>query len=132
MPPTYATQADFEAYAIGWTTTDAVELNKILMAAERDVDRVLGYQAPAREATGLRLDPTDLSTGWATALKRAVCAQAEYRIEKGPEFFRSAQYASVGGPKFSTTGVLPDIGPNVYRELAAAPGLVSAWGEARG
>lgn len=51
------------------------------------------------------------------ALRRATCAQAEYRDQMGEDFYIRAQYASVTGPEFTTTGRLPLIGPKVRREL---------------
>lgn len=77
---TYATQTDMEAYVEGWVTDDATALERILLRAERDVDRVLG-PLRSREDTGLKLDPaTDLTEEQRRALARAVCAQVFHRI----------------------------------------------------
>ncbi len=115
--PAYASQADLEAYIEGWTTTDAAALERLLKRAERDVDTLLGAYA-RQSATGLKLDPAALTTLQANALSRATCAQAEYRIEMGEEFFVQAQYTYVAGPDFQRRGELPRIGPKVLPELA--------------
>ena len=115
--PVYALGADFPSYVEGWTTTDAVALDRLLERAERDVDGLLGDYA-RQPATGLKLDPAALTTHQASALRRATCAQAEYRIEMGEEFFVQAQYTYVAGPDFQRRGELPRIGPKVLPELA--------------
>lgn len=66
---------------------------------------------------GTRWDIWAVAPYQASALKRAACAQAEYRDAMGEDFFIRAQYASVHGPEFQTTGWLPIIGPKVKREL---------------
>lgn len=114
---TYATVSDFEDYSEGWVTTDAPALERILEKAERDVDRILGYQGVRPDAQALKVVPADLAVRDRDALRDAVCAQAEYRIEMGERFFRQAQRQSVSGPQFSTTGTLPRIGPKVREEL---------------
>lgn len=117
---TYCSVAEYEGYSVGWTTTDAAALELILQEAERDVDRVLGsvgWDRPAAQV--LKVAPAALSARDRAALMRATAAQAEYRIEKGEAFFRQAQYDSVSGPKFSTTGTLPRTGPKVREELEA-------------
>lgn len=122
----YATQADFLAYSEGSTITDAAKFERILARAERDVDSIL----PPREvvaATGLKYDPlTQLAAYQRTALSRAACAQAEYRIKMGEEFFREHQLPQVSGPDFSHSGTLPYIGPKVSRELASG-NLLTRW-----
>lgn len=57
------------------------------------------------------------------ALKRATCAQAEYRDQMGEDFYIRAQYQSVSGPEFQTTGALPLISPKARRELSGS-GLI--------
>jgi hypothetical protein len=124
---TYATQTDFEDYSDGWVTTDPAGLEKVLQAAERDIGRVLGYQGLLADDQVLKLVPAELTARQRDALARATCAQAEYRIEKGPAFFRQAQYASVSGPQFSTQGRLPRIGPKVPEELAGSGLTTGGW-----
>lgn len=97
---TYATRADFEAYIEGWTTTDPAALDRILIRAERDVDRVVG-PLPMDPTTGLKLVPANLTAAERAALARAVSAQAYYRIQRG-EGTGGEQRAlsSVKGPDF--------------------------------
>ena len=52
---TYATVANFESLVPGWVTTSAVELEKLLLRAERDIDAYLGGAAPV--AAGTRYQP---------------------------------------------------------------------------
>ena len=66
---------------------------------------------------GTRWDIWAIQPFQVDALKRATCAQAEYRDQMGEDFYIRAQYASVTGPEFQTTGQLPLIGPKVRREL---------------
>lgn len=113
---TYATVADLETY-IG-RDIDGAEGERVLGFAERDVDRILRQRGARVEATGLKFDPDDLGEHEATALMRATCAQAEYRLAKGEEFFVHAQHTRVGGPDFTTEGRLPYIGPKVRQELS--------------
>ncbi len=49
------------------------------------------------------------------ALTRATCAQAEYRVAMGPEFFIEDQYGFVAGPDFSRRGELAYIGPDRFQ-----------------
>jgi hypothetical protein len=49
---TYATQADFELYVEGWVTTDAAALERLLLRAERDVDRLLPHYTPTSAIRG--------------------------------------------------------------------------------
>jgi hypothetical protein len=66
---------------------------------------------------GTRWDVWAIEPFQVYALNRACCAQAEYRDQMGEDFYIRAQYASVTGPEFTTTGHLPRIGPKVKREL---------------
>ncbi|MEJ7786558.1 MAG: hypothetical protein WKF96_17285 [Solirubrobacteraceae bacterium] len=116
-PPAYASQADLEGYIEGWVTTDPAALERLLERAERDIDTLLG-DYDRQPGTDRKLDPAALTTHQAYALRRATCAQAEYRIAMGEEFFVQAQYTYVSGPDFSRRGELPRIGPKVLGELA--------------
>jgi hypothetical protein len=113
---TYATTADFESYVEGWVTDDSAALERVLQRAEEDIDDVV---AGSYLTTGRKLDPT--ATGFGAArvkyLKRATCAQAEYRIIQGEGFFSQAQFDSVSGPDFSTSGKRRYLGPKARREL---------------
>jgi hypothetical protein len=118
----YATVADFEAYAEGWVTTDEEALEQALHKASIDVDRYVGPTWVV-EANGLRFgdvvadNPKQLTSAQLEALNRATCAQAEYRIEKGPDFFIHGQHETTSGPDFSTKGRLPRFGPKAKEEL---------------
>jgi len=114
----YATVADVESFIEGWTTTDSAALDRLLDRASRDVDNLLGDYGDRQPATDLKLDPTTLTTHQAYALRRATCAQAEYRYEMGEEFFTRDQYGYVSGPDFQRRGSLARIGPKVLSELA--------------
>lgn len=127
MSATYATQADFEAYVEGWTTTDPDALERMLERAERDIDAILGpIPVSPLSTTGLKLDPSILKAWEAQALARAVCAQALYRHlttdasiaagrvtakEKGPDFEVDYGQAGAGGN-------VPQYGQRVRTELA--------------
>lgn len=69
---------------------------------------------------GLKLNPYLLDGRDTQVLSNATCAQAEYRVEMGEQFFRRAQWASVSGPEFRTTGKLPLIGPKVKAEFSGS------------
>lgn len=122
---TYATVAELAEY-IGRAAPANAE--RILGFAERDIDRLIRLRGQ-RTVAGLKVNPVDLTGYQAAALSRATCAQAEYRIAKGEDFFIHAQHSRVSGPDFTTEGRLPYIGPKVYQELAgtgmAAGRLVS-------
>lgn len=68
---------------------------------------------------GLKVDPHQLAPSDEMALKRAVCAQAEYRDQLGDAFFVVPQFKTVSGPEFNVTGRRPRIGPRVMDELAS-------------
>lgn len=120
-PVAYATADEFAEYVEGWETDDEEALLRALNRASLDVDRFVGF-AWSVQSNGLRFgdledNPQDLDEGELAALKRATCAQAEYRIEKGEEFFVHDQYESVGGPDFGTKGKLSRFGPKAREEL---------------
>jgi len=128
--PSYANQADFEAFVEGWTTTDVAALDRLLARAERDVDSAVGIW-PA-EANGLKFgapkttNQKALSAYQVNQLSRAVCAQAEYRVHMGEDFFVEHQVPTQG-PDYSTTRALSYIGPKVMPELEAT-GLIRNTG----
>jgi hypothetical protein len=123
---TYATAAEARTY----TGLSSAELpdstaERLLEQAERDVDYACGgFFYPD---TGLMFDllavapsTAALTVGQKRALSRATCAQVEYRLAKGEEFFVLPQYELVSGPDFEHRGQLDYIGPKVYRELAGS------------
>lgn len=118
----YAVIADVRGYTILAAGVSDQDLQTVLERAERDVDGELvePYTWSRVESTGLKYDPVALEMWRAAALNRATCAQTEYRLSMGEEFFVRAQHTTERGPDFSVSGQLPYIGPKVYRELAGA------------
>lgn len=115
---TYATAAQLRSYTgdTSQTLSDATAA-ALIEAAERDIDSLAPVDRDVDATTGLRFDPAALSTREALILRRATCAQAQYRQLMGSEFFIRGQYAEVNGPEFSTKGRLGIIGPATWREL---------------
>lgn len=79
---------------------------------------------------GTRLDIWAIGPSQVAQLLNATCAQAEYRDQMGEDFYIKAQWDSVSGPEFRTTGRLPLIGPKAMRELQGS-GLIQYSGRAR-
>jgi hypothetical protein len=125
----YATVSDFVDYVDGYVAPAPPEpLERILVRAQRDVDRVLG-PFTRRTDTGLKLDPaTDLNVHERAALARAVCAQARYRMrlgleelalpapvvveEQGPDFrvkYATSSSASAAAPTAGTGLLSPEV-----------------------
>jgi hypothetical protein len=126
----YASQSDFEDYVEGWVTDDPGALADLLGRAALDVDRI--FPALTVKANGLKYgdlteNPEGLTDQQIDALKRANCAQAEYRFHKGEEWFVEEQFASVSGPDFSTRGRQPRIGPKVREELEGLGFATTGW-----
>lgn len=119
--PAYATPEDFERYVEGWKTEDKAALERTLHRASKDVDRQVGF-GWSTESNGLKFgepedNPKKLPDRQLEALRDATCAQAEYRIEKGEDWFVHGQYKSTSGPDFGTQGKLPRFGPKAREEL---------------
>jgi hypothetical protein len=136
MPPTYASVDDFEAYVPGWVTENSAELERLLEAAERDVDVILGPVGIYNEAAGLKYDPAELAAWEAAALSRAVCAQALHLFAnpnavtgerqakriKGPDFEQEFGDAGAGSGRYS---------PRLRTELAPITHLRGLGARAR-
>ncbi len=95
----YATPSNLRAYL----NVTATELNdaaaqRVLLQAEKDVDRVCG---PPSDSAAMRVFiPTDLTVTERSSLVDATCAQAEYRLARGEQFFIAhASGESRYGPK---------------------------------
>lgn len=116
---TYAAIDDVRAYTDLAEGVSDEDLEKVLDRAELDIDGELTTPDP-RPDSGAKYDPAALESWRATALNRGVCAQTEYRLAMGEEFFIRAQHSRVSGPDFTTEGRLPYIGPKARRELAGA------------
>lgn len=123
---TYATAQEARAYTgQGEEALSDPDAERLIEQAERDVDYACGgFFNPD---TGLMFDlvavapsTTALTVGQKRALSRATCAQVEYRLAMGEEFFVRPQYELVSGPDFEHRGQLDYIGPKVYRELAGS------------
>lgn len=123
--PTYATADDLRDYT-GKSAQDLPDeaALAVIRKSEADLDSLAVVGRPVDEDTGRRFDPDTLSVNEARALRDAVCAQAEYRLLMGDEFFIRPQHAEVSGPEFSTKGKLGRIGAQTITELRAAPGLI--------
>lgn len=113
--PTYATAADCESYIEGLTIDDAAAFDRLIERAEKDVDSALGVYTTRDD--GLKIAPLELATGDRATLRDATCAQVEYRLSMGEDFFVKAQYAETQGPEFKTKGALPRVGPKTWQEL---------------
>ena len=125
----YATAAEFEIYVedgtVDWTTLNAADLEKLLQAAQRDVDRYLRNWGIV-ESNGWRFglpkttNQKRLTAEQVVSLSRITCARAEYRFHMGNQFFARDQRQSANGPHFSVQGKLDRIGPKVREELTAS------------
>lgn len=125
----YATVEDFADYVEGWSTDDDEALERLLTRASRDIDSFAGRRR-VQSDTGFKFitafpasgetDPTyldEFETWQVDALKRATCAQAEYRLAQGEDFMVNAQPDGISGPDISTSGRLPYMAPKAWAEL---------------
>lgn len=122
---TYASVADLIAYTDGIdapapSSPEYMELEKIIARAELQIDGMITWSGEQNVAAHRRVVPADLEQWDQDCLRLATCAQAEYRLHMGEDFFKGGQYKMVSGPDFQTQGALPMIGPRVWEELAAA------------
>lgn len=110
-------------YSAPFTVNDANEVDRVLERAERDVDDYVGPW-PVDSATGRKLGSSAGLSAYQTAmLKDAVCVQALWRINAGPDAFIDSPYDSVSGPDFSTQGKRKRTSPQARAMLRDA-GLV--------
>lgn len=128
MTPSYATRADCLAYTEGLVVDDNAAFDRLIERCEAQIDQLLATvpwpSGGGRKYAGTVL--TGLPTNQREALRRATCAQVEYRNEMGEAFFIRPQFSTVKGPDFETEGERPEIGPKVWGELAGAGLLVLA------
>jgi hypothetical protein len=126
--PTYCQRADCLAYTENLIIQAGSEaqFDRIIEKAEKDIDHYVG-DWPVDAATGLKFPVTvSLTTQQRTALRRACCAQTEYRVELGQKAFIRWEHPKVTGPDFATEGQTPWLAPKAERELAGS-GLVNNW-----
>lgn len=125
----YATNADFYTYAgLTEAALSAAEVAKLLRLAERDVDRAAGPRH--RYPDGHKFDVPNMDAAQRGFLNRATCAQAEFRLQVGPNFFIEDQRESTSGPDYSETGRLPRFGPKAREEMEQG-GLLRLTGRLR-
>lgn len=135
MATYYATRSDVDAYLTDGSLPAGAEGDKLLERAERDVDNLLG-PLPFNTTTGLHYNPADLQDWEAEALKRAVCAQAEWRLKQGDALLEPTRKL-IQGPAFRVEyadAALKSsgrIGPNVKAELSAIPHLRARFARVR-
>ena len=101
------------------------ELERLIAASERDVDRLLG-PIPML-ATGRKLDPATLSPAQREALSRAVGAAVEFRLMLDAETLTGADDFVPGGEVTLIRRASRPPGPRVHEELAGF-GLVKRSG----
>lgn len=118
----YATQADFEAYVEGWVTDNPAALARIMDRAERDVNAFLNWRWNLFTAPEFALLPEDFRFG----LRDATCAQTEYRLLMGEEFFVETPTA-IAGPDYTTDRPASRFGPKARNELLRT-GVISRTG----
>lgn len=120
---TYATVADFKAWSVMDPMPADADIQKALDRAEIDVDSYL--PGPIIEDTGLHVDPATLLTWQVQRLRDATCAQAEYRLELGEEFFQqSSNDEVIQGPDFTISGRRSRFSPVAAQLLRTASLLV--------
>lgn len=117
-PPT---NVDLEAFVQGLVVDDATAMNNLIVKCEWEIDAILGARI-RNPATGRKIDvskvvpvapispfPGELFAPFQrginvyqrSALRRAVCAQVEYHLKMGEDFFTRQPYKKVSGPQFS-------------------------------
>lgn len=118
---TYATLEDLDDDFPNIATRypDDAERQKLLDEAEDDVDMSLGVYPPDA-STGLKLNPAVLLGYQKIALKKAVFAQVEYRLVKGPAFFIESRPENQSGPEGSREGKEPYLGPKARMQITRA------------
>lgn len=139
--PAYATQADMEAYVLGWSTDDPEALDWLLEQASRRIDELfpVGYPNTTGSYIGLKLDPSTWDAWESLALARATAAQAYYmwqqrerasaagdpngiqpaaRRVKGPVF--EVEYADTPGTARFSPDVAGELAPIRHRRSLTA------------
>lgn len=124
----YTTPDKVEDYIEGGTGLDAAAIERYIARAEPYVDIACGPSVVWD--SGRRFNPALMPEPYLSGLDRATCAQVEYMLLQGDEFFVQNQYASVSSPDESTTGRISYIGPKVRVELGLV-GLINRTARVR-
>lgn len=111
----YATSDDYNAFDPANTIPDA-ELDPLLSAASKEIDWALGLYG-RNTTTGDKIDPTLLVQWRKDALAWATCAQAQYHLFKGEEFFASLRPQRQTSREGTIEGQEPFISPRASAEL---------------
>lgn len=144
-PGTPPKNADLEANILGLVVDDPVAMDQLIVQCEWEIDSILGLWM-RDPSTGRKINPNNIvSIGTILpfggselfapltrgitlyqlhGLRRAVCAQVEYHLKLGEDFFVKPHYDTVSGPQFSRSGKQPDrIAPKARQHLAGT-GLI--------
>jgi hypothetical protein len=114
----YATPEDYAAFDPSSQMEDT-ELEPLLATAQKDIDWALGLYGRDVD-TGDKIN-VEMLTAWrAAALAWAVCAQAQYHLFKGEEFFASLRPLRQSSREGSIEGQEPFISPRASAELTRA------------
>jgi hypothetical protein len=141
---------DLEAGIQGLVVDNPVTMDRLIVQCEWEVDSILGTWVRDPK-TGRKINPNlvvpvapispfpgelfapfqrGVTIYQRNALRRAVCAQVEYHLTQGEDFFRRPQYSQVSGPQFSRTGAADRIAPKARQHLAGT-GLIRATARLR-
>jgi hypothetical protein len=115
--PEYSSPDDYADFDPTFTVPDdTTELEAVLTVAERDIEYAIGVYG--RSSTGSKIDVDGLDEWRSTCLIRAVCAQAQYHMFKGEEFFASGRPTAQSSREGSIASQEPYIGPKASTELS--------------
>lgn len=115
--PTYTDKFDFLDYVPGFVIQDEDAVNLLLDEAEEDIDNAVGRGNAIADSLR-KFDMTLMTDFQLKYLKRAVCAQAEYRLHMGETFFVESRQKEVTGRDAKISGPLAYIGPKAQIELS--------------
>jgi hypothetical protein len=113
---TYATADDYNDIFDPSAGIDEEVLEPFLLKAERDIDSACGRRGSY--ITDRRFDPTVFTEQRAEILAMATCAQAQYRMMRGDEFFASTRPVRQSSREGSQDGQEAYIGPTCSQFLA--------------
>lgn len=134
----YASRSQVEDYIGANLVGDTASIDFLLREATRDIDNFIGPSLP-RQDDGTTFgditlpgytNPHGMTDIQLKRISDATCAQAEYRLQMGYDFFVEDQRESVAGPGGMTeTGKVGRVGPKARAELAGT-GLLKLTGRA--